>query len=354
MEKSIEVTFKVPSTNAKGARAIPENRLSALLELAACTIIGRSSPDSFDAYVLSESSLFVYRDQVIAKTCGTTKLLHMLPALLEEGKCYGLEPELVVYRRKNFGFPSQQHFPHTDFAHEEQYLNDLVGGSSFIFESPSGDQWYLYVADLGRGGDRRAHSGEPASCLHAAPRGHAVLELMMHDLDPDTMSRFYRLPEYGCGRDMTHATGISTLLAGAHIDEHMFTPCGYSCNALRDDRYWTIHVTPEPHCSYVSFETNAVPADWPALVQRVCAVFRPGRCVVSLRAAADALPPRAVRALDRRGGCGVTRHICACSATRLWRVVLHPARHRRRCCCCIGRRCAVRCVCGRADLRAGC
>ncbi|CAM5999451.1 unnamed protein product [Sphagnum balticum] len=54
-------------------------------------------------------------------------------------------------------------------------------------------------------------------------------------------------------------SGIDTLLPkGTVVDSHLFDPCGYSMNGIIEgtDRYVTIHITPEPAFSYVSFETN--------------------------------------------------------------------------------------------------
>ena len=45
---------------AAGLRALPRPALDELLELAACQIVSARSSPGFDAYVLSESSLFVY------------------------------------------------------------------------------------------------------------------------------------------------------------------------------------------------------------------------------------------------------------------------------------------------------
>jgi S-adenosylmethionine decarboxylase len=50
--------------------------------------------------------------------------------------------------------------------------------------------------------------------------------------------------------------------------------------------YWTVHVTPEPQCSYASFETN-VPTkhtgrETVEVVQQVVGIFKPGRFSVTL------------------------------------------------------------------------
>src|SRR5699024_2897572 len=59
--------------------------------------------------------------------------------------------------------------------------------------------------------------------------------------------------------------------------------------------YFTVHVTPEPHCSYASFETNVphsqngqATAD---IVQQVVNIFKPGRFTVTLFEAKPSAPP---------------------------------------------------------------
>ena len=50
-------------------------------------------PQHLDAYVLSESSLFVYPTKWVLKTCGTTKLLSAVPRLLEvAAQRLGMQP----------------------------------------------------------------------------------------------------------------------------------------------------------------------------------------------------------------------------------------------------------------------
>lgn len=81
----------------------------------------------------------------------------------------------------------------------------------------------------------------------------------------------------------------------AKIDSYLFTPCGFSANGIvpapedgkpKATHYFTVHVTPEPQCSYASFETN-VPTrqsgrETADLVQQVVNIFKPGRFTVTL------------------------------------------------------------------------
>jgi S-adenosylmethionine decarboxylase len=72
---------------------------------------------------------------------------------------------------------------------------------------------------------------------------------------------------------------------GKVVHDHLFDPCGYSMNGVaREDRYWTIHITPEAHCSYVSFETNFAPESYDSLVSKVMRTFKPQRATVVIQA----------------------------------------------------------------------
>ena len=74
----------------KGLRALPLEVLQAICGRARCTIISKMGNDHLDAYVLSESSLFVYPYMLVLKTCGTTTLLRCIKLLISEAHKIGL------------------------------------------------------------------------------------------------------------------------------------------------------------------------------------------------------------------------------------------------------------------------
>lgn len=115
--------------------------------------------------------------------------------------------------------------------------------------------------------------------------------------------------------------GIDKLIPFMEIDDYLFEPCGYSMNGILPNvsqklfgfvpysitksselrlhfahytqpfvlvdfqgSYMTIHVTPEPEFSYVSFETNVPLATYEELIRRVVKTFQPGKFIVTLMA----------------------------------------------------------------------
>ncbi|XP_032458644.1 S-adenosylmethionine decarboxylase proenzyme-like isoform X2 [Phocoena sinus] len=109
-----------------------------------------------------------------------------------------------------------------------------------------------------------------------------TLEILMSEIDPAVMDRFYR-KDGVTAKDVTRESGIRDLIPGSVIDATLFNPCGYSMNGMKSDgTYWTIHVTPEPEFSYVSFETNLSQTSYDDLIGKLMEVFKPGKFVTTL------------------------------------------------------------------------
>jgi len=66
-------------------------------------------------------------------------------------------------------------------------------------------------------------------------------------------------------------------------------------NGLEDSSYYTIHITPEPHCSYVSFECTLPLPDFTTLLQNVLETFRPKKFSVAIHA--DLTAPASINGL---------------------------------------------------------
>jgi len=341
-EKKVEIDFDVPS-GGPDLRAIPRTAIDGFLSLAKCTVISTKHNEHFDSYLLSESSLFIFPTKILLKTCGTTLLLKSVGAILAAAKAVGATPDFLQFSRSNFIFPSKQHFPHRAFSEETDYLNKLLGkeGDAFILGPLHGPRWHLYIVDFDR--------------VAAAKYKQQTCELIMFNLDPVIMKQFYQQQEAssngsaaaaagasasaaaassngsaamdeskeggGCdnklmcnsagqgfanldgagtrtGAEATKRSGIDLLLPGSDIDGFLFEPCGYSCNGLLKDTYFTIHITPEPECSFVSFETNYNTPSFTELVNLVTRTFRPGSFCLSLFVDEESLISDSRKGLD--------------------------------------------------------
>jgi S-adenosylmethionine decarboxylase len=304
-EKNMEVVFKVDKGVPDGLRTLSREQLDTLCTKAKCTILSKISNSYMDAYVLSESSLFVYKHRYIMKTCGTTTLLRCLSTLLEYSDKLGMELDWVGYSRKNLLFPNAQLWPHSNFGEEINYikshakLQDRLKGSGYILGPITDDHWFVYVADhsswtghrLSSPGKNesdkmvtgvpRLHSSMSSQSLVGLPSTERTVNMMMFDMAPEVADIFFK-ENTASGKEMTLKSGINNLCPGATIDETAFTPCGYSMNAILHDAYFTVHITPEKECSYCSFETNTSLKSYASMVRNVLNVFRPKRFVLTM------------------------------------------------------------------------
>jgi len=284
-EKRLEIDFKHNPATFNGLRDIPQSTWQEMLDFAKCTIISHTQNEYFDAFVLSESSLFVYPFKIMVKTCGTTTLLACLPKLLEIAQTCDLSVEFVMFSRKNYLFPDKQNQLHNHWDNEVRYLDTIFDGTSYIIGPMSADHWYLYLADYSD--HSRVISPEK------------TLEIMMHKLDAGVAAQFYKKDDTS---DKDKFPGVQELIEDSETDEFNFTPCGYSMNGLAKQAYSTIHVTPEAICSYASFETNLSLPSYTKLITAVLALFKPGTFTVTFFSEkATAVPTTAPFSIDLDG-----------------------------------------------------
>ncbi|CAO1606010.1 spermidine resistance protein [Xanthoria calcicola] len=420
-EKLLEVWFSagpqsLPEASATGGlKMVPSEVWKDMLDLVNCKVLSIVESEEVDAYLLSESSMFVFPHKLILKTCGTTTLLSGLPKILEiaalvakfphaqadaaQGQLTAAAPYRVFYSRKNFLFPDRQRGPHRSWRNEVNSLDRLfVGGSAYMIGKMNGEHWYLYLTEPNtmltppstpereqpiKVLDLPESKLTAKRCSMEGEGQDETLELLMTDLEPENAKQFYldhasavaegkyfqqarearidaqkhlgsindmdeagilehnkpsndwklcndsvdvfsntsdedslfasgdelTFPQelttegHALGTVVSDSSGLSAVYPAARypdarIDAYLFTPCGFSANGVipspatgGSTHYFTVHVTPEPHCSYASFETN-VPASQTGretadVIQQVVGIFKPGRFSVTLFEAKD-------------------------------------------------------------------
>ena len=283
---------EIEAVAAPTLRSLDRAAWSDLLVPAECCILSAKSNDFCDAYLLSESSLFVYDAKIVLKTCGTTKILDSVPGILGRAanlsSAAGLKLARARYSRSAFKCPGKQPEPHTSFRLEMAVLDALFGhlkggGHAYVL----GDQiknavWHVYTAGrrpvaMERKNDHELgliSTEEPTptqevaslkSKTFAGPPalgGTVSLEICMTGLDARYCQQFSCDKGYQKEQSrerLRQESGIAKLIGFQdQVDDYFFDPCGYSMNAVCGKRMVTIHITPEEGFSYASVEFSGL------------------------------------------------------------------------------------------------
>lgn len=266
-------------------RNIPRKRLDELLKVVDAEIVSVDKNEFIDSYVLSESSMFISSNRFIIKTCGIIKLLFSIQPLFELVKEYTcMKLANFFYSRKVYLKPEEQIGIHQTFNTEVNYLEELVpGGSPYIIGSKEGEQWYLFTSDN--------NSNSPDN-------DDATLEILMSNMDNKAMVEFTKMKN-DSSVEVIKNSGIEKIVPGSMNDGCLFNPIGFSMNGLNKNGYYTIHVTPQASCSYVSFETNIKRKDYSQIVNQVVDIFKPNKFIITLFSTKGSMCGDASKALDR-------------------------------------------------------
>lgn len=271
-EKTLTLCFKSRRIATKSLRLIPQEEWSKVLEHAKCEILSavesqpvelqtRTKRDKtvstrgLTGYLLSESSLFVADTTLTLKTCGTTTPLAALEPLLDLAVPTWRQREpsqylkYATFMRLGYVRPEEQLDPHTSWAQEVEHMNKYFEGEDVILGSAETSAQHVYVANY-------------------LPKDEVTdvfsTQVALTSLDPaESMKRYAGGEGYVAADNTPLKTAWEELhgdenrfLANAHLDEKFFEPIGYSANAVFGKHFTTVHVTPQPSCSYISVETS--------------------------------------------------------------------------------------------------
>lgn len=229
-EKKIEL---IVAPGAPSLRKLGKDFWANIVSKCRAQILSTVSNESLDAYLLSESSLFVWDDRFLMITCGRTLLIN---SILEFIKVY--EPRLVeclTFQRKN-EYDSREQI--TSFLEDISKLRADFPGVALRFGKIDGHYNYLFHLEK---------DYLPTSDDHTT-------ELLMYHIEGEGAK--YLRSENQTREGVRQLLGLEKLLPEATFDDFLFDPFGYSMNAILGDRYLTMHITPQEESSYVSFETD--------------------------------------------------------------------------------------------------
>ncbi|AQS36511.1 Adenosylmethionine decarboxylase [Shewanella psychrophila] len=238
-----------------------------LVASAGAEIISTVRNESCDAYLLSESSLFVWDGRIRMLTCGATQLSNALVLFIEK---LGAETiAYATYQRKNEYLLQPQI---RSFAQDLAYITQTISGKGYRIGHLDSHHHYLFTAN------NEGHSGKALATTKPVVtiKPLATTELLMYHLR-GPLAEYFRSP-CQTAEGICDALELSSLFSGFEFDYHLFSPLGYSLNGIKGDKYFTVHITPQEQSSYCSFETNLTDKDLPAeLIEHFLLKLQPER-----------------------------------------------------------------------------
>ena len=204
-----------------------------LVRSSGANILSVISNPHIDAYLLSESCLLVWDERVLMITCGQTRLVKALLYFLETVDKDRVK--FLFYQRKNEFRDKEQP---SSFLEDVQDLKFKMDGRAMRFGEIHGHHNLLFHS-VGK------------TCANIQDK---TLELLMYDILP--ASSDFLITRGQSLEEINRFFDIDNIFAEYQVDAYCFQPCGYSLNAIKNNLYYTIHITPERGHSYASIETN--------------------------------------------------------------------------------------------------
>jgi len=222
-----------------------------LVNSAGAEILSSIQNATTKAYLLSESSLFVWHDKLLLITCGNTKLVNA--ALFIQKKLGTQQITTLMFQRHQALKP---HLQVSNFQQDTLLLKKTFNGQQQHWREN-------YQGDLFIFGEIRKNT-IPTKHIYML---HGLRGDFANDLQKSTPSKAYILETLQLGHFFNNLT----------IDHFSFSPIGYSLNALCDEHYLSIHLTPEQQSTYLSIETSFSNQQCATFIEHLENIFLPLR-----------------------------------------------------------------------------
>jgi len=214
-------------------------------------ILSSIQNSTIKAYLLSESSLFIWQDKLLLITCGHTKLIN---AALFIQKQFGKQQITTLLFQRHQAL--KPHLQASSFKQDTLLLEKLFNGQQQHWRDD-------YQGDLFLFGDITKNT-MPTQNIYML---HGLQGDLAEDLQLSTLSRTVILEKFR----------LEAFFSDLTIDHFSFTPKGYSLNALCGEDYLTIHLTPEKLSTYLSIETSFSDKKCTAFIRYLHELFSPER-----------------------------------------------------------------------------
>jgi len=246
-EKKAEIL--VDSTKLNLLTDIDDKFWAELVKSCHAQILSSITNNQCKAFLLSESSLFVWKDRFLILTCGTTHLVNSVEYFLTRKGTDAVVQ--LTYQRKNEYFAQAQL---SCFGDDIKLLSKYVPGKAYRFGELDSHHNYVFHLDND----------------FIAQETDKTYELLAYQISEEA-SKHLTQPNLSA-LEIRNFLRIDELLPNFEIDDFVFEPYGYSLNAIKDEKYLTIHVTPQADSSYISFESNL---NLVTLAPKILAVLAP-------------------------------------------------------------------------------
>ena len=243
-EKRLEIILK-----ENDLLQFPESFWKKMLAQAGTFILSKIETEHICAYLLSESSLFIWKNRVLLITCGNTHLVKA--AQFFQKKIPKEQIQSLLFHRHH---PIQPELQKTNFTQDSVVLNTHLQGNTQHWQGK-------YQGDLFFFGELAsdALNSKQILMLHGLS-GYFAKALQTGEASTKLIESTLALAEF-----------FPQLL----IDQFTFTPKGYSLNAISGNNYLTIHITPEKLSTYLSLESSFANQVIHPFIEHLISLFTP-------------------------------------------------------------------------------
>ncbi|MGB0454411.1 MAG: adenosylmethionine decarboxylase [Bacteriovoracaceae bacterium] len=226
-EKKLEVVF-----NDGGLLKKPTALWDEIVQASKAQILNDVETSDLIAFLLSESSLFVWDDRILMITCGTTTLANAADKIVEK---FGKENiQSLIFQRKN---EYCGHLQNSSFFDDQKLLDEHFDSKAIRFGNY--DEHHLFLYHLTK--------------EYIPEKDDETFELLAYNLRSDIIDF---LTKSQSKEDLRNFFEFEKHFKDYILDDFVFKPYGYSINGIKGSDYFTIHITPQDCHSYVSFESS--------------------------------------------------------------------------------------------------